>query len=208
MIKLYYIKVLPWRITMDKDTKYCVNCGEKIPKSARFCEKCGSAQPELDSSPKATAEDQVAKKGPRKKHIWSKWWFWLLVIICIFLVALGLRFAVNHTKGPDTIASEIQSGLRHDTTDYGDAKVSWNDDAEVMEVRLPTDSRVIRSTYQGETALWNSLVRELQDDSKKIARDNNKKYSYIEIMAPKSSKYVWLEVDQGKIKYNTADNLK
>jgi hypothetical protein len=60
--------------------------------------------------------------------------------------------------------------------------------------------------YSEEDKLF--YIKLVQDDSKKIARDNNKKHSYIEIMAPKSSKYVWLEVDQGKIKYNTANNLK
>lgn len=180
----------------------------KILKSAHFCERCGSAQPGGAHSHIAEAKKSTAKKMPVQRRLLSTRWFWLLAIVFIFLVVLGLKFAVNHTKGSGTIAADIQSGLRNDTTDYGDAKVSWNEDNGAMEVRLSDDSRVVKSAYRGESALWNSLVRELQDDSKRISQNNNKEYSHIEILSPKDSKYMWLEVDQGKIKYNTADNLK
>lgn len=42
---------------MDEQTKYCINCGKKIPKPAEFCPFCGAKQKPLD-------EQQINQEQP------------------------------------------------------------------------------------------------------------------------------------------------
>ena len=32
-------------VTQNQDSKFCISCGNKLPKEARFCQSCGKAQP-------------------------------------------------------------------------------------------------------------------------------------------------------------------
>lgn len=197
---------------MKKEVKYCINCGAEIKKSAEFCEKCGSAQSQTqtvgstDTEEKSSPVRASRTESSSKKFLKSSW-FWLLAIVLVVLVFFGGMFAVNYTKSPSAIANDIQSDIRSNSLNYGNATVTWNENREVMVVKVPKNSRVVKSVNQDETSLWNMLVRTLQDDSKQIAKKNNKKFAEIDILSPTNKKYVWLEIRDTKIKYNISDDI-
>lgn len=45
---------------METDMKNCVVCGERIPQSAQYCEKCGSRQPTVAEDKRKDAETTAA----------------------------------------------------------------------------------------------------------------------------------------------------
>lgn len=83
--------------------------------------------------------------------------------------------------------------------------MSWNGSA--MRVRISKQAPVIESVDQGKTASWQSLATTLQSRSEKIAKNHNQKYSHIEVLSSKNTKYMWLEVNHGRMKFNIANQL-
>lgn len=187
------------------NTKFCSSCGKEIPISSEFCPHCGKQQPTTSDNitKPATLTPQVTTKSSSNK----KWVLGILAIAIIVAAIFGISWAVNHSKSPESIASSIQSKLRSQSSDYGKAKVTWDGDNGVMEISLPKSSHAVKSLEEGSPALWNSLVRELKTSSTSINGKNNPKYSYLTVLNPNDSSYLWLEINHGKIKYNQADNL-
>ncbi|CAL7027272.1 hypothetical protein P4G59_10870 [Lactiplantibacillus plantarum] len=52
---------------METDMKNCVVCGERIPQSAQYCEKCGSGQPTVAEDKRKDAETTTLKQPHHQK---------------------------------------------------------------------------------------------------------------------------------------------
>lgn len=57
---------------MNEELKYCINCGEKIPKEAEFCPFCGSKQDNSGAAIKEKVPSQILPNSDVTKH---KPWF-------------------------------------------------------------------------------------------------------------------------------------
>ena len=74
---------------------FCTNCGKRINDGAQFCQYCGHAV--IRNNQNAIPCDTVAEitkpsvmvAGPKKKSIFRRWWFWVLVIILLFVSCVG-----------------------------------------------------------------------------------------------------------------------
>ncbi|MCT4451572.1 zinc ribbon domain-containing protein [Lactiplantibacillus plantarum] len=190
---------------METDMKNCVVCGERIPQSAQYCEKCGSRQPTVAEDKRKDAETTTLKQPHHQKKSLRTWWFWLPPVICALVIVYEIGFNLYQAREANTLAANIQSEIRTNKAEYGKVKVSWNGGA--MRVRISKQAPVIESVDQGKTASWQSLAKTLQSRSEKIAKNHNQKYSHIEVLSPKNTKYMWLEVNHGKMKFNIANQL-
>lgn len=194
----------------ENDTKFCSSCGKKIPIRSDFCPQCGEKQPIVSDhfvQEKNVVKSFEASKPISKSNSTQKWILGIVTIIAIITLIFGLSWIVNHSKSPESIASSIQSKLRSQSTDYGKAKASWNNNNETIEISLPKNSHVVESLENGSPALWNSLVRELKSSSESINKKNNSKYSYITVLNSYDNSYLWLKINHGKVKYDQSDNL-
>ena len=84
---------------------YCRHCGKQIADDAKFCPECGEstgAAPSASSSQERrvpTLEEPVKKKKPIYKRVW----FWILIIFLIIIVYL---FGFIARKGQQIIAEQ------------------------------------------------------------------------------------------------------
>jgi hypothetical protein len=87
---------------------YCKNCGAKIADDAKFCTECGTAvdQRGQQDAPKPTTPPIIQK---RKKPITSRFWFWAVIVIVLYLGYTIYNTGSNQLK-------EQQSQAR---TEYG-----------------------------------------------------------------------------------------
>lgn len=55
---------------------YCKECGAVLPEGTKFCSECGA--------PVQSAAEHPPKKPKRKRRtVFGRWWFWLLVVIAV-----------------------------------------------------------------------------------------------------------------------------
>ncbi|MGJ3820537.1 hypothetical protein ACLODQ_03785 [Lactiplantibacillus plantarum] len=57
---------------METDMKNCVVCGERIPQSAQYCEKCGSGQPTVAEDKCKDAETTTLKQPHHQKRAYGR----------------------------------------------------------------------------------------------------------------------------------------
>jgi hypothetical protein len=69
---------------------YCKNCGSQLADDAKFCPGCGQACFDSEIPTPAPAPVQVPQKR-RKKSIFKRWWFWVIIgfVVTALAVALG-----------------------------------------------------------------------------------------------------------------------
>lgn len=85
----------------------CKHCGQEIAVTAKTCPHCG---------------------GKNKKPIFKKWWFWVIIVIVLGIVAMGDSGSdeqasdeskvseesteVNETENDDNVPTEYKSALK------------------------------------------------------------------------------------------------
>lgn len=79
---------------MDQNTKYCINCGEKITMNTEFCPKCGTKQTTSNTN---THQYQAAPQQPvpnyvqtPKKTVGLLIGGWLATVITLFIPLIGV----------------------------------------------------------------------------------------------------------------------
>lgn len=115
--------------------KTCRNCGQAINKNAVICTSCGAKI---------------------KKPLFKKWWFWLIIIICV----AGISVSNNDNKTNDvsdkTVVSDEELVLSEDEYKAQCVSVSYNDIA-----RNPND-------YKGQKAVFKGQVIQVQESGKNV----------------------------------------
>lgn len=113
------------------DMKFCINCGEKISKSAHFCEKCGSVQPaedKIESKNSETKKPEVEKdhtteqevekpenkphksKRKRKIVVWSVLGI-LIAVICLWVFSMFPGITVRDDAVAEKQASKMSDSV-------------------------------------------------------------------------------------------------
>jgi hypothetical protein len=66
-------------------TKFCENCGNPLVEAAKFCENCGAKMPvqSVQANPMAFNSEPTTLQPTKKKAIYKRWWFWLIVVFII-----------------------------------------------------------------------------------------------------------------------------
>ncbi len=62
---------------------YCRNCGAELVEGKRFCPECGEPtgeSPVRAAAPTPSPESPVQKPKRKRKPLFKRWWFWLLVL--------------------------------------------------------------------------------------------------------------------------------
>ncbi|KRM74049.1 MULTISPECIES: zinc ribbon domain-containing protein [Lactobacillaceae] len=187
---------------MNEELKYCINCGEKIPKEAEFCPFCGSKQDNSGAAIKEKVPSQILPNSDVTKHKpwFKKAGFWIIAVIILIIIG-GAGFAF-HTQTSQGAVSSVKENVVSDNTDFGNATVKWNKDYKIIEIDLPKNARVIKDLNGGSISVWNSLVRNAKTESAKL----NHKYSHIIVPNPSDKSKELLEVQNGEIKYNVGDD--
>ena len=63
---------------------FCRNCGTELVKGKRFCPECGEPtgeSPVRAATPTPIPEYPVQKPKRKRKSLFKRWWFWVLVVI-------------------------------------------------------------------------------------------------------------------------------
>ncbi len=74
---------------------YCRQCGAALHAGTKFCPACGAAAGNLPS--RTPAETQKAYQAPprrKRKSLFGRWWFWVLVLIA--------AVSIMKNKAPET----------------------------------------------------------------------------------------------------------
>ena len=128
------IKVLKKEIIKMKE-KTCRNCGQAINKNAVICTSCGAKI---------------------KKPLFKKWWFWLIIVICV----AGISVSNNDNKTNDvsdkTVVSDEELVLSEDEYKAQCVSVPYNDIA-----RNPNN-------YKGQKAVFKGQVIQVQESGKNV----------------------------------------
>ncbi|QBX93355.1 zinc ribbon domain-containing protein [Lactiplantibacillus plantarum] len=108
---------------MDNNTKYCANCGGKILKSAHFCEKCGSIQPNINGSFKAEIKEKTNKSSEKKKpqptkkknkvikFILELAFGGVIILLCFFTVLISRGTTEHNHEDVDKLASKLTDSV-------------------------------------------------------------------------------------------------
>ncbi|QGG59604.1 zinc-ribbon domain-containing protein [Loigolactobacillus bifermentans] len=85
---------------MDKETKFCTKCGEKINIDAEFCPKCGASQLKTDAKAHgastyeepANTQPVSASSAPAKPQKTGTFllWGWITAVISLFIPILAI----------------------------------------------------------------------------------------------------------------------
>lgn len=70
---------------------YCTKCGKQIEDNAAYCSHCGTAVNTIVQPNVVTA-----KQKKRKKSVFTRWWFWIIVVAVLFVSCVG-----SVTPGPE-----------------------------------------------------------------------------------------------------------
>ena len=62
---------------------FCKYCGKAIDEDAKFCSGCGKSTVEVSTSSANQAEHDTPE-ADKKKPIFKRWWFWVVVIAILF----------------------------------------------------------------------------------------------------------------------------
>ena len=94
---------------------YCRKCGSPLEEGTRFCPNCGSPADALPAAerPRTGATE---RQGKRKRPLYKKWWFWVLV-----LALAGSVFASRGTRNaaktsPERTAPSVTAAVVEPTT--------------------------------------------------------------------------------------------
>ena len=82
---------------------YCKNCGHQLADGAKFCPSCGQACLASEAPVPAPTETPAPAQAPQKKRrksIFKRWWFW--VIIGFVVTALAVALGSGDTSDPSS----------------------------------------------------------------------------------------------------------
>lgn len=173
-----------------------------------------AAQPQTPPAPTAASGQpqtatlqQVQQTGTSSFFRRHKTWFIvagaLILAFIIYAAVQGGGSGSSGTSGSDDVAEGIEKDIL-DNDDYGNATVTWSTSKGYV-IHIPSDARVLQELNDGSPSIWNALVRDVQDESKAIADKGG--YSGINIVNPADSSRYFLQVREGKVRYNIADDL-
>lgn len=70
----------------------CQNCGKELLQEAKFCDECGTSvvQSNNEIQEVSDASAVVPAEATKKKSVFRRWWFWLIIGIVIISVIVGV----------------------------------------------------------------------------------------------------------------------
>ncbi|MCI2172212.1 zinc ribbon domain-containing protein [Schleiferilactobacillus perolens] len=156
--------------------------------------------------PQVSSIQDVEQTGTTSFFRRHKNWFiaaGIAIFAIILFSALNGGFNTDNSSGSEEIADGIKKDILN-SSDYGDATVSWSKSVGYV-IHISSDSTVLENLNDGSPSIWNSLARDVQDESKALSDKGSA--SAISIQNPDNSSRYYLQVNNGKIRYNVADDL-
>ncbi len=104
---------------------------------------------------------------------------------------------------------KLTDALNHDLTseDTGDTKWHWDKDEGAWLATLDPNSTMYQAMDDGQVSIWNSYVRDIQDASKTAKDEKLEDFSTFKLENPNNTDRIYLEVTDGKVKYNVGEDL-
>ena len=119
-------------------SKYCTNCGKKLPDNANFCDNCGTR---FNTS---AYQEPIPKK---KSSFGSKLLIFLLIAAFLFVAGFGLLVfleRIYHRIPPEPIPSHVEEAV--ETEEPEDIPVVIEDDLKAEPVDTPEETPVTNET--------------------------------------------------------------
>lgn len=141
-------------MTENEDSKFCVDCGAKIPARAEICRSCGIRQPSL-TAPTGGSERYVPLAEekrwtqPKKKGT-SKWVWAALIIIGLFAIGKMLPDYNSSSSGNGATSISytwIRVWYREFEPNIYD--LYWDNDLETFEIPQDATELKVEITFSG-----------------------------------------------------------
>lgn len=119
-------------------SKYCTNCGKKLPDNANFCDNCGTR---FNTS---AYQEPIPKK---KSSFGSKLLIFLLIAAFLFVAGFGLLVfleRIYHRIPPEPVPSHVEEAV--ETEEPEDIPVVIQDDLKEEPVDTPEETPVTNET--------------------------------------------------------------
>jgi len=109
----------------------CPKCGTES--EAKFCENCGSPMSEADVSSQNAPQQNVAAAPvkAKKKPIYKKWWFWVIIAV-VAIGIIGNLGGNNDSPSKENGTSSIVSSVNNDKPEVTVADFSAMDKAAIQ----------------------------------------------------------------------------
>lgn len=184
---------------------FCQNCGKEIADSAHFCDGCGAS---VESVAVQTVTDVVPT--PKRKSVFRRWWFWLIIGMTILTVVLGVAFGEDSSpEDSDTsfIASEQITETEPETeiqteepTTKSDADTEKEFKADCVEIDFDTLARN-PDKYKGNKYVFTGEVIQVADgwfDNVTLRINITKnEYEYIDTIMWTDTIYASIKIPDG-----------
>lgn len=93
------------------------------------------------------------------------------------------------------------------TEDTGDTTWSWNKEDQCWEATLDQNSTMYQAMDEGQVSIWNSYVRDIQEESKTAKDEKIGFMSTFKVLNPNDTDRCYLIVENGKVKYDVGEDL-
>ena len=92
---------------------FCYKCGHQVADDAKFCGNCGTQLLGIDDAPPVVARNiepmaWVSPKQAKSKKLFSRWWFWAIVIVAALAVIANSDNSDTGTSSPSQLNNTVQ----------------------------------------------------------------------------------------------------
>ncbi len=92
----------------------CQNCGKELIPNAKFCDDCGAPVQGQTSgnqsvSPVQYQPNQVQQIENKKKPIYKKWWFWVIIAVTLIVIyAIGMANKGDSGNNNNNVTTSVE----------------------------------------------------------------------------------------------------
>lgn len=194
----------------------CKHCGTEF--QGKFCPECGTkAEPETPMLPEAETSEQKSEQKPmekpvkkKKKPIYRRWWFWVIVILLV--LSRGCGGKKNRQVPKETVSrpvitepvKPVQPEILPETTQPMETTLAETTEPEVTTV--PETTSVSESTIRPEFKAAMDAYEEFYDEYCDLMAQYAKNPSNLSLLGKYGQMMTKMaEVDAAFEKWNDAD---
>lgn len=193
----------------------CKHCGTEF--QGKFCPECGiKAEPESPMLPEAETSERKPEQKPmekpvkKKKPIYRRWWFWVIVILLV--LSRGCGGKKNRQVPKETVSrpvitepvKPVQSEILPETTQPTQTTLEETTEPEVTTVSETTS--VLESTIRPEFKKAMDAYEEFYDEYCDLMAQYAKNPSNLSLLGKYGQMMTKMaEVDAAFEKWNDAD---